>query len=95
MLAPTALVSNDTEAWNHYLLHVDHKENQGYLVFNDQEVLRFPVHGPEWDAMVANSGFADWPGFGKTEAGHISLQEYGGQVAFRNIKIRVLPGGSE
>jgi len=95
MLAPNALVSNDTEAWNHYLLHVDHKENQGYLVFNDQEVLRFPVHGPEWDAMVANSGFADWPGFGKAETGHISLQEYGGQVAFRNIKIRVLPVGSE
>ncbi len=91
LMAPSAIVSKAAGEWNHYLIHIDHNENIGYVIFNDQEVLRFPVHGPEWEAMIAKSGFADWPGFGKAKTGHISLQEYGGKVAFRNIKIKILP----
>ena len=95
MLAPSAIVSKAAGEWNHYLLHIDHKENMGYVIFNEKEVLRFPVHGPEWEAMIAKSGFADWPGFGKAKTGHISLQEYGGKIAFRNIKIKILPVDSD
>ena len=91
LMAPSSIVSKAAGIWNHYMLHIDHVENIGYVVFNDQEVLRFPVHGPEWEAMVAKSGFADWPGFGSAQTGRISLQEHGGKVAFRNIKIRILP----
>ena len=91
LMAPSAVVSKAAGIWNHFLIHIDHKENIGYVIFNDQEVLRYPVHGPEWDTLIAKSTFADWPGFGKAETGHISLQEYGGKVAFKNIKIRILP----
>jgi len=91
LMAPSAIVSKPAGIWNHFLIHIDHKENVGFVIFNDREVLRYPVHGPEWDAMIAKSGFADWPGFGKAETGHISLQEYGGKVAFKNIKIKILP----
>jgi hypothetical protein len=90
MQAPSTIVSKGAGIWNHYLIHIDHVENIGFVVFNDQEVLRFPVHGPEWDAMIANSGFAGWPDFGSAEAGHISLQDHGGKVAFRNIKVKIL-----
>ena len=90
MMAPSTIVSKGAGIWNHYLIHIDHNENIGYLIFNDEEVLRFPVHGPEWEAMIAGSGFADWPGFGDAKTGHISLQEHGGKVAFKNIKIKIL-----
>ena len=91
ILAPSEIVSKAGEEWNHFLLHVDHVKNEGWLRFNDQEVLRFPVHGPVWDSLVANSRFAEWPGYGKSRTGHICLQEYGGEVSFRNVKIRELP----
>lgn len=92
LMAPSATnLSKAAGTWNHYLIHIDHNENIGFVIFNDQEVLRFPVHGSEWDAMIAKSKFADWSDFGKAKTGHISLQDYGGKVAFRNIKIKVLP----
>ena len=90
-MPPSKIVSKPAGEWNHYLLHIDHKENIGYVIFNEVEVVRFPVHGPEWEAMIAKSGFAKWPDFGMARTGHITLQEYGGKVAFRNIKIRTLP----
>lgn len=91
LMAPSTIVSKAAGIWNHYLIHIDHVENIGYVIFNDQEVLRFPVHGPEWEEMIAKSGFADWPDFGNAKTGYISLQDYGGKVAFRNIKIKALP----
>ncbi len=92
LMAPSTIVSKAAGIWNHYLIHIDHNENIGFVVFNDKEVLRFPVHGPEWEAMIAKSGFADWSGFGKAKTGYISLQDHGGKVAFKNIKIKILPG---
>ena len=91
LMAPKSVVSKGAGMWNHFLIHIDHTNNIGFVEFNGKEVLRFPVHGPEWDAMVAKSGFKDWENFGKSRSGHISLQDHGGKVAFRNIKIRALP----
>ncbi|HHP7240364.1 MAG TPA: DUF1080 domain-containing protein [Cyclobacteriaceae bacterium] len=91
LMAPKKVVSKPAGEWNHFLIHIDHKVNLGYVIFNGEEVVRFPVHGPEWEKMIANSGFSDWPEFGTAKTGKISIQEYGGEVAFRNIKIRELP----
>ncbi|MEO0899830.1 MAG: DUF1080 domain-containing protein [Bacteroidota bacterium] len=90
VIAPSEVVSKAAGEWNHYLLHIDHKKNEGFLVFNGVETLRFPVNGPEWEALIAGSGFKDWPGFGKAQGGHIALQDHGNQVAYRNIRIREL-----
>jgi hypothetical protein len=88
MLAPSEIVSKTSGQWNKYLLHIDHKENLGYLIFNDVKVVSFPVHGDQWEQMIANSTFAGWEGFGQAQTGYICLQDYGGKVAFRNIRIR-------
>jgi hypothetical protein len=90
VMAPSAIVSKPAGQWNHFLIHIDHAQNEGFVVFNGVETLRFPVNGPEWEALVAGSGFKDAPGFGKARTGHIALQDHGNQVAFRNIKIREL-----
>ncbi len=90
LMAPSKIVSKGAVEWNHYLLHIDQTNNEGWLKFNDEEILQFPVNGPEWEAMIAESPLAAWEGFGKAKTGHICLQEHGSEVAFRNIKIREL-----
>ncbi|NNK87500.1 MAG: DUF1080 domain-containing protein [Flavobacteriaceae bacterium] len=90
LLPPSKIMSKGAGEWNHFLLHIDYKNNDGFLEFNGQEVIKFPLHGDKWDSLVANSSFAGWPGFGKSPTGHISLQDHGGWVEFRNIKIREL-----
>ena len=91
LMPPSSIVSKPAGEWNSYLLHIDHSSNEGFLIFNDVEVLRFPVNGPEWDEMIAHSGFADWDGFGKSQTGYICFQDNGSKVAFRNIMLRELP----
>ena len=42
----------------------------------------------DWDERVARSKFAEIPRWGKATRGYIALQDHGGRVAFRNVKIR-------
>jgi hypothetical protein len=90
VMAPSKIVSKPAGEWNHYRIHIDHAQNIGFVVFNGVEILRFPVNGSEWEALIADSGFKDSPVFGKARTGHIALQDHGGQVAFRNVRIREL-----
>jgi len=90
VIAPSQIVSKPTGEWNHYLIHIDHIKNKGFVLFNEVEILRFPLNGPRWDKLVNNSGFRDWPGFGKEKTGHIALQDHGSRVAYRDIRIREL-----
>ncbi len=76
--------------WNLCVIEVNHNTNLGKVTFNGNELFTFPVHGDEWDAMVADSKFADWEGFGKYQTGHIGLQDHDDKVWYRNIKIKRL-----
>ena len=86
---PDALV-NPAGEWNHCVLEINHETNQGKVIMNGKEVMTFPVHGEAWDAMVENSKFKGWEGFGKYQTGHIGLQDHGDKVWYRNIKIKAL-----
>lgn len=90
ILAPSKIVAKPADEWNSYLLHIDQSNNQGWLDFNSERVLDFPVNGDEWQQMINNSGFKDWEGFGVQKEGKICLQDNGSKVAFRRIKIRDL-----
>lgn len=57
---------------------------------NGQKVVEYEQGSPDWTARVAGAKFAAWPQYGKAMRGHIGLQEHGGRVEFRNIKIREL-----
>jgi hypothetical protein len=91
MIVPYAEVVNPVGSWNKMVISVDHKSNSGSVELNGTEVAAFPVNGPEWDAMVANSKFKDWKGFGKYPTGKIGLQDHSDVVAYRNIRIKELP----
>ena len=90
MVQPSIDVCKPAGEWNHYLISIDYNSNNGSVVLNDVEIVTFPLSGPEWDALVANSKFATWKDFAKLKTGKIGLQDHGDGVSYRNIKIREL-----
>lgn len=90
MIAPDHVMAKPAGEWNSYHIVINHKENKGTVVHNGMEINRFPLHGDEWDEMVANSKFKEWPGFGKFQEGHLCLQDHPGVISFKNIKVRIL-----
>ena len=81
---------NPAGEWNLCVLKINHHANEGKVTMNGKETISFPIHGSEWDAMVTNSKFKDWEGFGKNQTGHIGLQDHGDKVWYRHIKIQEL-----
>lgn len=77
---------NPAGEWNHVQLIASKGKYQFWL--NGFRIVDFEMHTKEWDEMVSKSKFKDMPGFGKARKGHISLQDHGNQVWFRNIKIK-------
>jgi hypothetical protein len=57
---------------------------------NGVKVLEYERNTPAFRKLVKESKYKVWPGFGEAESGHILLQDHGNEVAFKNIKIRVL-----
>jgi hypothetical protein len=90
MVSPSKDVTKPIGEWNTYVITVNHETNEGNAVLNGVEVVKFPVHGEVWDAMVAKSKFANWKDFGTYKTGKIGLQDHGDIVSYRNIKIKEL-----
>ena len=78
--------------WNHLYLRVT--PAGGQVCLNGVQYYGFRLGSPEWDALVAKSKFAKFPGFGKAGKGHLCLQDHGDEVAFRSMKVRELPAGT-
>jgi hypothetical protein len=80
--------------WNTFVLKCQKTAAGTYKcehTMNGTKYCEYEIGSADWDAQVAKSKFAKWEGFGKAAKGHICLQDHGNEVAFRNIKIRVLP----
>lgn len=90
MIAPSEDATKPAGEWNRCEIMVNHQTNQGSVSLNGKKIVSFPVNGEDWDAMVANSKFADWEGFGVYQTGHIGLQDHSDKVWYRDIKIKVL-----
>ena len=74
--------------WNLFKLVVDHNKCQHWM--NGVKYCEYEIGSADWNERLAKSKFAKMPGFAKTAKGHICLQDHGDEVAFRNIKIRVI-----
>src|SRR6266849_4587846 len=75
--------------WNQVRLVVKGKHVEHWL--NGVKMVEYEFGSPDWTAKVKASKFASHPHYGRNATGSIGLQDHGDQVAFRNIKIRVLP----
>lgn len=57
---------------------------------NGEQVLECHIGTPEWEEMVSQSKFSEYPEFGKYKEGYIGLQDHGNNVWYRNMKIQPL-----
>lgn len=74
--------------WNEARIKSDHGKVEFWL--NGINVVSFTMHDDSWLKMVAQSKFKNMPDFGKAKSGHLSLQDHGNKVWFRNLKIKEL-----
>jgi len=58
---------------------------------NGRQIVSYEFQSADWNRRVQKSKFKAWPKYGKNPSGYIDLQDHGGRVEFRNIKIHVLP----
>ncbi|HEV8358425.1 MAG TPA: DUF1080 domain-containing protein [Gemmatimonadales bacterium] len=86
--APRGVVKPAGE-WNTARIVVRGNQVEHWL--NGKKLLEYQLGSPDWTERVAKSKFKEWPEYGKAPEGYIGLQDHGDEVAFRNIKIRVLP----
>ncbi len=86
--SPAGVVKRAGE-WNAVRLVVNGNHVEHWL--NGQKVVEYELLSPDWEAKLKASKFAVHPRYGRNASGYIGLQDHGNRVAFRNIKIRVLP----
>lgn len=85
--APSIFAAKDPGEWNHTRISVNNGQVEHWL--NNKKILEYDLNSPEWKELVAKSKFAKFD-YAKVHQGRIGLQDHGGPVVFRNIKIREL-----
>ena len=90
MIAADPQTVNPAMEWNTVVIRV--LDGKATHTMNGKEVVSYTLWTSEWDELVANSKFKNFPGFseGIAKEGFIGLQDHGYTVWFRNIKIREL-----
>jgi hypothetical protein len=74
--------------WNELRVLITPEKSE--VSMNGKKYYEFVKGSKDWDERVAKSKFAKMEHFGKPKSGYISLQDHGNEVAFRNIKVRVI-----
>ena len=87
LYAPPKDFTRPVGQWNEGRIVVDAARNVEHWL-NGTRVVRYQMGSPEWNKLVAASKFSEWPPFGLARRGHLAIQEHGGRVAFRNLKIK-------
>lgn len=82
-------VARPAGEWNTGRIVVNGNHVEHWL--NGQKIIEYELGSDDWKRRVAASKFNEFPEYGQAAEGYIGIQDHGSWVAFRNIKIRVLP----
>jgi hypothetical protein len=88
MQAPNAKVAKPAGEFNHTKIVVNKGHVEHWL--NGTKVVEYELWSPEWQKQKENSKWKNVKPYGMSKSGHIALQDHGGGVAFKNIKIKPL-----
>jgi len=79
-------VFNPAGSWN--TAAVVKKGNHVEHWLNAVKCIEYEIGSKEFNALVAKSKFKPFKGWSMNKTGHIGLQNHGGMICFRNIKIK-------
>lgn len=88
MNAPLKVAVKNANQWNQARIIVDGTHVQHFL--NGVKVVDYHLWDQDWYARKERSKWKDYPYYGMAQKGAIGLQDNGGLVQFRNIKIKVI-----
>lgn len=74
--------------WNHLLLVVD--STSVTQMINGEVVVKYEKSSEDWTNRRNSGKWTAYPNWGKYDEGHISLQNHGTKVWYRNIKLKEL-----
>jgi hypothetical protein len=86
--APVRDVTKPIGQWNDVRVIVKGPHVEHWM--NDVKLLEYELWSADWEKRVKASKFGKIPIYGRAKTGHIGLQDHGGPVWYRNIKIRRL-----
>jgi hypothetical protein len=87
--APVAKPLKPAGQFNEGRILVDGQHVEHWL--NGSKVIEYELGSAALLAAKAKSKFAAVPGWGEKLTGHLLLQDHGDEVAYRNLRVRVLP----
>jgi Domain of Unknown Function (DUF1080) len=88
MHPPSKITSKPAGEYNHTKLIVRGSHVEHWL--NGEKVVDFELWTPEWQALKAQGKWKDINEYGMAKKGYIGLQDHGGGIWFKNIKLRTL-----
>lgn len=88
MHAPSSGTVKPAGEYNHTRIVVKNAHVEHWL--NGMKVVEYELWSPEWEEVKSISKWKNVKPYGMSKTGHIALQDHGGGVAFKNIKIRKL-----
>ena len=86
--APVEDVTRPVGDWNQGRIVVRGPRVEHWM--NGVKIVEYELWTDEWRALVAETKFAEWPGYGMAGEGHVGLQDHGDPVWFRKVRIRKL-----
>jgi hypothetical protein len=87
MYAPTSNTFKGKDEWTTYKIVCKGKHIEHWV--NGVKVVDADMGSKEWEERLAASKWKSIKEFASLPVGHISLQDHGGKIFYRNIKIRV------
>lgn len=88
LYSATIDATNPVGEWNTLRIVVTPEKCEHFM--NGKKYCEYVKGSEDWDKKVALTKFAEFPSFGKETKGHISFQDHGDVVSFRNVMIKDL-----